>query len=110
MPISDQAYIKTSKAGSEWYIKSPSSYDAIYKAKMKEGDIRIYRTMNMGYRYFFHRLGYSLEMLLPVINFKIAEEYRIPPGWRGVYMVIHIIAGWVLIPLLISALAGVLRK
>ena len=110
LPISDQAYIVTIQYGSEWYINSYSSNDVIYKAKMKGSDIRIYRTIYPDYKRFFHRLGYSLDMLLPVINIKIADEYKSPSGGYEVYMVIHRLAGWVLIPLLISSLAGVLRK
>jgi hypothetical protein len=110
LPISDQAYTVTIQYGSEWYINSYSSNDVIYKAKMKGSNIRIYRTIYPDYKRFFHRLGYSLDMLLPVINIKIADEYKYPSGGYEVYMVIHRLAGWVLIPLLISSLAGVLRK
>lgn len=110
LPIPDQVYIATTQYGSEWYIDSYPSNDIIYGVKLKEADIRIYKTIYPDYKRFFHRLGYSLDMLLPVVDLKIADEYRFPSSWRGGYMVIHILAGWILIPLLISSLAGVLRK
>jgi len=118
--LSQQAYIEIEKSGKEWDIINYPLYDVQYRAKLKENVIKIYNTTYFG-KHLLHRLGYSLNMLLPVVNLRIAlriaDEYKFPSNWdgvcsilRGIYTIVHILAGWVLIPLLISSLAGVLRK
>jgi hypothetical protein len=114
--LSQQAYIEIEKNGREWDIFNYPLYDVQYKAKLKENGIRIYNTTYLG-KHLLQRFGYSLNMLLPIVNLRIADEYKFPSNWdgfwsvfRGFYAILHILAGWVLIPLLISSLAGVLRK
>jgi len=116
--LSRQAYIygDIEKSGKEWDIINYPLYDVQYKAKLEKNGIRVYNTTYF-MKHLFYRLGYSLNMLLPVVNLRIADEYKFPSNWdgfwsvfRGFYTILHIFAGWVLIPLLISSLAGVLRK
>jgi hypothetical protein len=116
--LSQQAYIygDIEKSGNEWDIINYPLYDIQYKVKLEENRIRIYNTTYF-MKHLLHRLGYSLNMLLPIVNLRIADEYKFPSNWdgvcsilRGFYTILHIFAGWVLIPLLISSLAGVLRK
>jgi hypothetical protein len=57
-----------------------------------------------------HRLWYSLDLFIPIVNLRIAEEYQRPHGLRGLYFVLHIAMGWILVPLLIASLSGVVRK
>jgi hypothetical protein len=114
--LTQQAYIEIEKNGREWDIFNYPLYDVQYKAKLKENGIKIYNTTYF-MKHLFYRFGYSLNMLIPVVNLRIADEYKFPSNWdgvcsvfRGFYTIVHILAGWVLIPLLISSLAGVLRK
>jgi hypothetical protein len=58
---------------------------------------------------FVSRLAYSVDVFVPV-DLEIADLCRPAPGWRQVYIVIHILAGWILIPLLIAAVTGFLGK
>jgi hypothetical protein len=55
------------------------------------------------------RLAYSLDEFVPV-DLQIAKLCRPAPGWRQLYSAIHIIAGWILIPLLVAAVTGFLGK
>jgi hypothetical protein len=116
--LSQQAYIygDIEKLGKEWNIINYPLYDIQYKVKLEKNRIKIYNTTYFVKR-LLHRLGYSLNMLLPIVNLRIADEYKFPSNWdgvcsilRGFYTILHIFAGWILIPLLISSLAGVLRK
>ena len=59
---------------------------------------------------FFARFAYSLDELLPLVNLHIAEHWRPSGGWRRAYLAIHILVGWILIPLLIGAFTGMLTK
>ena len=110
LQIPDLAHITIAKNGSEWDINSDSSKGVTYKAKVEGNEINIYRITNFKPKSFLYKLGYSLDMLLPIADLKIADEYKFPSDWYGFYIVMHTILGWILIPLLISSLAGVLRK
>jgi hypothetical protein len=59
---------------------------------------------------FFMRFGYSLDELLPVVNLHLADQWRPANGWRRAYLAVHVLVGWVLIPLLIGAFTGLLAK
>ncbi len=58
---------------------------------------------------FVSRLTYSVDEFLPV-NLEITKLCRPAPGWLQVYSAIHILAGWILVPLLVAAMAGFLGK
>jgi hypothetical protein len=114
--LSQQAYIEIEKNGKEWDIFNSPLYDVQYKAKLKENGIRIYNTTYF-MKHLFYRFGYSLNLLLPVVNLRIADEYKFPSNWdgvwsvlRGFYTIVHIFVGSVLSSLLISSPTGVLRK
>ncbi len=57
-----------------------------------------------------HRLWYSLDLFIPIVNLRIIEGYKRFHGWRAAYGVVHIIMGWILVPLLIASLSGVIKK
>ena len=57
-----------------------------------------------------HRLWYSLDLFIPIVNLRIVDGYKRFHGGRAFYGVIHIVAGWILVPLLIASLSGVVKK
>ena len=57
-----------------------------------------------------HRLWYSLDLFIPIVNLRIVEGYKRFHGWRAAYGVFHIVMGWILVPLLIASLSGVIKK
>ena len=67
-------------------------------------------TDNSGLSKLGHRLWYSVDLFIPIVNLRIADEYQRPHGWYALYAVIHIGMGWLLVPLLIASLSGVIKK
>lgn len=53
--------------------------------------------------------AYSVDEFVPV-DLERAKLCRPASGWRELYSMIHIIAGWILIPLLVAAVTGFLNK
>ena len=58
----------------------------------------------------FEPIGYSIDLFLPVVNLHIDENWTPDPLWREVYAFVHSMAGWLLVPLLITSLAGIVRR
>ena len=56
------------------------------------------------------RFAYSLDELLPVVDLHIADQWRPATALRRAYLAVHILFGWLLIPLLIGAFTGMLTK
>jgi hypothetical protein len=54
---------------------------------------------------------YSVDLLLPIIELGVASNWRPEPGWwfGRTYAPIQRIAGWILLPLILAALAGVIQ-
>ena len=65
---------------------------------------------NSGLSKLGHRLWYSVDLFIPIVNLRIADEYQRPQEWRALYAVVHIGMGWLLVPLLIASLSGVIKK
>lgn len=57
-----------------------------------------------------HRLWYSIDLFIPVVNLRIVDGYKRFHDWRAVYGVFHIVMGWILVPLLIASLSGIIKK
>ncbi len=58
----------------------------------------------------FNRAAYSLDLFLPVVNLRFDERWE-PEGLiRGIYALFHSLIGWLLIPLLVASLAGIVRR
>ena len=53
---------------------------------------------------------YSLDIFIPLVNLRIVDGYKRFHDWRAVYGVLHIVMGWILVPLLIASLSGVIKK
>ncbi|WP_143074335.1 hypothetical protein [Nitrosomonas sp. Nm166] len=58
---------------------------------------------------FFSRFAYSVDQFVPV-DLEIAKHCHPAPGWRQAYNAFHILAGWILIPLVVAAATGFLNK
>jgi uncharacterized protein YjbI with pentapeptide repeats len=61
-------------------------------------------------RHLGHRLVYSLDLFLPVVQLGLEEKWL--PNGTGpqVYAPIHTFFGWLLVPLLLASLAGYLKR
>jgi hypothetical protein len=57
-----------------------------------------------------HRLGYSLDLFLPIVDLQFVGDWRPRPLWRQAYAIVHIAVGWLLVPLLVASLSGIVRK
>lgn len=57
-----------------------------------------------------HRLGYSLDLFLPIVDLQFVGDWRPRPLWSQDYAIVHIAVGWLLVPLLVASLSGILRK
>jgi len=58
----------------------------------------------------FYRIGYSLDLFIPIVDLRIAKNYHLPQGWKKGYAVVHIVAGWLLVPLLLASMSGIIKK
>jgi hypothetical protein len=57
-----------------------------------------------------YRAAYSLDLFLPVVNLHV-DENREPNGpWLQAYAIGHATVGWLIVPLLLAALAGIIRR
>jgi hypothetical protein len=59
----------------------------------------------------YSRLWYSLELFLPVVDLGVAKNWKPKESFPGLrtYARIHQLAGWVLIPVTLAALTGVIK-
>ena len=56
------------------------------------------------------RLVYPLEIFVPVVKLDVADNWQPNPEWRRVYSIFHRICGWLLIPLLVASIAGIVKR
>jgi len=56
------------------------------------------------------RLVYPLEIFVPVVKLDVADNWQPIPDWRRVYSIFYRICGWLLIPLLVASIAGIVKK
>jgi len=54
---------------------------------------------------------YSLELFLPIVDLGVAKEWRPKSDskWRVAYARVHQMAGWVLVPVALAAITGVVK-
>jgi hypothetical protein len=57
----------------------------------------------------FDRVAYDLDLFLP-LDLGAADKWVPVTQWREIYIVFHSLAGWLLIPLLVASLAGIIRR
>jgi hypothetical protein len=56
------------------------------------------------------RASYSLDLFLPLINLHIDENWQPNRLGRQIYAVVHSMVGWILVPLLLASLTGIIRR
>ena len=64
-------------------------------------------------RKIFQNFGYSVDIFIPVLDLQIAKKFELSksaPLWKEYYKVVHILAGWFFIPLLIASISGIIRR
>ena len=61
-------------------------------------------------QHLFDRASYSLDLFLPLVNMHIDENWQPNGLGRQVYAVVHSMVGWILVPLLLASLAGIIRR
>ena len=59
----------------------------------------------------YHRFWYSLELFLPLIEFRGVDRWAPKRNYRFLrhYMRWHILAGWILVPIALAALTGIIK-
>jgi hypothetical protein len=57
-----------------------------------------------------YRTGYSLDLLLPVVNLHFEDQWEPRNPWLRAYAAFQVVMGWILIPLLLASLAGFIRR
>lgn len=60
----------------------------------------------------FHPFWYSLDTFLPMVDLKYADDWKLTRednGWRWTYLRGHTLAGWVLIPIALAAISGLMK-
>jgi hypothetical protein len=57
-----------------------------------------------------YRAAYSLDLFLPQVNLHIDEKWIPSTPLLQAYAIIHSMIGWLIVPLLIAALAGIMRR
>jgi hypothetical protein len=61
-------------------------------------------------QHLFDRASYSLALFLPLVNLHIDEDWQPNGLGRQIYAVVHSMVGWLLVPLLLASLTGILRR
>jgi len=54
--------------------------------------------------------AYSLDLFLPLVNLRYDERWEPTDQVRVGYALVHAMAGWLLVPLLVASLAGIVRR
>jgi uncharacterized protein YjbI with pentapeptide repeats len=57
-----------------------------------------------------YRAGYSVDLFLPLVNMHIDEKWEPNGSILQLYASIHAIVGWLVVPLLVAALAGIMKR
>ena len=57
-----------------------------------------------------YRAAYSLDLFLPLVNLHIDENWQPHGPVLQLYAILHATVGWLVVPLLLAALAGVMRR
>lgn len=58
----------------------------------------------------FDRAAYSVDLFLPVVDLGICNHWTPANRLGQVYSILHVIAGWLLVPLLLASSSGLVRK
>ena len=58
----------------------------------------------------FDRVLYSTDLLIPVVRLQAGETRHPTTYWRKVYAATHRLAGWLLVPLLVASLSGIIKR
>lgn len=58
----------------------------------------------------FDRLGYSVDLFIPIVDLQQADKWKAQGLGREIYSVFHITAGWLLIPLLLASISGMVKR
>ncbi len=68
-------------------------------------------TPKLGDKEYYSPLWYSLDLFLPFVDLKMAEKWTPKPGRRFArhYMRFQTIAGWILIPIAILSITGIVK-
>jgi hypothetical protein len=59
---------------------------------------------------FFDRAAYSVDLFLPVVRFGVDERWEPNQVSGQRYAVIHMFFGWLVVPLLLASLAGIIKR
>jgi len=54
--------------------------------------------------------AYSLDLFLPLLNLRYDESWEPADKLRVGYVLLHAMAGWLLVTLLVASLAGIVRR
>jgi hypothetical protein len=57
-----------------------------------------------------YRAAYSIDLFLPLVNLHIDEKWTPTGPILQAYAILHAMVGWLIVPLLIAALAGIIRR
>ncbi len=57
----------------------------------------------------YHPLLYSFDLLTPFINLQLADYWSPKKDWRQIYAHLHRIIGWILVPIGIAAITGIIK-
>jgi uncharacterized protein YjbI with pentapeptide repeats len=57
-----------------------------------------------------HRFAYSLDLFLPVVKLGLDERWEPNDTMPQAYAFAHIFLGWLLVPLLLASLAGIIKR
>lgn len=59
----------------------------------------------------FSGTWYSLELFLPIVDLGVAKEWRpiAATKWRVAYARVHQMAGWILVPVALAAITGIVK-
>ena len=67
------------------------------------------RNMPWG-REFVEELSYSADLFVPVVRFGVDDRWTLD-GWTPqTYAFVHMLVGWLVVPLLLAWLAGIIRR
>jgi hypothetical protein len=57
-----------------------------------------------------YRATYSLDQFLPLVNLHVDEKWEPDGPWVHAYAVFHATVGWLVVPLLVAAFAGIIKR
>jgi uncharacterized protein YjbI with pentapeptide repeats len=84
--------------------------DNVVQDNVVQDNVVLVRVKPVGGQESPNLLLYSLDLFLPLVNLNIDNKWAPNGPVLQIYAVVHALIGWLIVPLIVAALAGIMRR